>query len=116
MRVLMFLLIGAMAASAHPGWGIVVDRQGNVYYTDLKQVWRIRVDGRKEVAVPNVHTHELYLDSGGTLHGEHVWWDASKGQWSHYLWELAEGKVIRAATRPGLRAGESFVRDRDDTM
>jgi hypothetical protein len=116
MRVLLLMLIGVTAASAHPGWGIVVDRQGNIYYTDLKQVWRVTPDGKKSVAVPNVHTHELYLDSSGSLHGEHVWWDSSKGQWAHYLWELDGEKVVRASPEPGLRNAESFVRDRSGTM
>lgn len=26
---------------AHPGIGIVMDSKGNVFYTDLKQVWKI---------------------------------------------------------------------------
>jgi hypothetical protein len=69
---LLWILISCAPAIAHPGWGIVVDRAGNVFFTDLKQVWRIGTDGTKTVVVPNVHTHELFLDSAGTLHGEHL--------------------------------------------
>ena len=116
MLVLVLLLACAVSAVAHPGWGIVVDGKGNVFYTDLKQVWRIGVDGRKSVAVPNVHTHELYLDATGTLHGEHLWYDGAKAKWGYYLWDLTGGNVVRHDPQEGLRASESFVRDRSGAM
>ncbi len=116
MLALLLLLFCATSARAHPGWGIVVDNHGNVFYTDLKQVWRIGADGRKTVAVPNVHTHELYLDSTGTLHGEHLWYDGAKAKWSHYLWEHTDGKLVRQAPQEGFRVNESFVRDQNGAM
>jgi hypothetical protein len=112
----LLLLFFAGPASAHPGWGIVVDDKGTVFYTDLKQVWRIGADGREAIAVPNVHTHELYLNSAGTLYGEHLWYDGATAKWGHYLWELTGGKVVRHAPQEGLRADESFVRDRSGAM
>ncbi len=53
------LLLMSATAFAHPGVGIVIDSRGNVFYTDLRQVWRIAADGSKSVAVLNVHSHEL---------------------------------------------------------
>jgi hypothetical protein len=64
---LLVLVVVSAVAEAHPGIGIVQDRQRNIFYTDLKQVWKIAPDGRKTVAVPNVHTHELSLDAEGNL-------------------------------------------------
>ncbi len=55
----LFLLTASV--SGHPGVGIVMDSRGNIFYTDLKQVWKISPEGRKSIAVANVHTHELYL-------------------------------------------------------
>jgi len=46
-----------LPALAHPGVGIVVDSRGNVFYTDLEQVWMIDRAGRRSVTVPNVHSH-----------------------------------------------------------
>jgi len=60
--------VGPASPRAHPGWGIVVDTPDNVLYTDLKQVWQIGADGSKTIIVPDVHSHELYLDSRGVLH------------------------------------------------
>ena len=69
------LALAATPLSAHPGIGIVVDSRGNVFYTDLKQVWRIAPDGTRSVAVPGVHTHELYLDAQDNLFGQHLWYE-----------------------------------------
>jgi sugar lactone lactonase YvrE len=107
----------AVPLSAHPGWGIIVDPHHNTYFTDLKQVWRISAGGEKRVVVPHVHTHELYLDPGGTLFGEHLWYDNRRQKWGHYLWELTpDGRVIRHAPQEGFRTEVSFVRDADGRM
>ena len=116
------LLCVVSTARAHPGIGIVMDSKGNVYYTDLKQVWRIAPDGTRTVAVPNVHTHELYLDARDNLYGEHLWYegDATK-KWGHRIWRLSpDGKLTDIIpAREGFREdyGDfSFVRDRAGNM
>lgn len=89
------LLLTASSAMAHPAVGIVVDRSGTVFYSDTVQVWAIRPDGTRVVAVPDVHTHELWLDRDGALHGEHLWYegDATK-QWGHRVWRrTSDGRV-----------------------
>jgi hypothetical protein len=40
-KLLLVLLVFASPALAHPAWGIVTDDTGNVYFTDLINVWRI---------------------------------------------------------------------------
>ncbi len=67
--IAVFFLLGlfAEAASAHPGTGIVVDRRGCVYFTDLKQIWRIDPDGRITAVVRNKHSHALLLDKDGNV-------------------------------------------------
>lgn len=101
-------------AAAHPGIGIVRDGRGNVFYTDLERVWRIDAAGRKSVAVPNVHTHELWVDAAGALYGEHLWYegDATK-KWGHRIWRLgADGSLSDIVpAREGFRTDWSFVRD-----
>lgn len=69
---------------AHPGVGIVIDRRGVVFYTDLANVWQIDPQGRRSIAVPNVHTHELAIDSDGDLIGEEV--RGASGGWQHRVW------------------------------
>jgi len=121
MRVVSFLLLllFSLPVAAHPGIGIVIDHQGNVFYTDLRQVWKITPSGQRSVAVPGVHTHELALDAAGNLFGEHLWYegDATK-KWGHYLWRLApDGNVSRVIpATEGFLTHYSFVRDGRGTM
>jgi len=99
---------------AHPPVSIVMDREGNVFYSDLERVWMIAPDGRKSVAVPNVHTHELGLDAAGNLYGEHVWYegDATK-QYGHRVWRRTpQGRVTDVIPpRRGYPSGYGFARD-----
>jgi hypothetical protein len=113
------LLLCAAPLAAHPGIGIVRDAQGNVFYTDLTQVWRIDPAGRKTVAVPAVHTHELALDPRGNLYGEHLWYEGEKSdKWGHRVWRRApEGRISDVIpAREGFLHDYSFVRDAAGTM
>jgi hypothetical protein len=113
------LVLAASPAQAHPGVGIVMDRQGNVYYTDLTQVWRIGTDGRKTVVVRNVHTHELWVDPDGTLYGEHLWYNGEReNTWGHRVWKRTpDGRVTDVIpSSPGFLADYGFARDSTGMM
>jgi hypothetical protein len=62
----------ADSSSAHPTWGIVVDRQGQVYFSDLKTIWKIDTQGKLSMsrAGGGKHTHELNIDEAGNVYGE----------------------------------------------
>ncbi len=116
--VLVLMLAGA-AAQAHPGVGIVKDSRGNLFYTDLEQVWKIAPDGKKSVAVPNVHTHELCLDAEDNLYGEHLWYEGeATKKWGHRVWCLKrDGTLVDVIpAREGFLRDYSFVRDRAGNM
>lgn len=114
-RLALFAFLAfAGSLAAHPGIGIVRDERGNVFYTDLANVWRIDSAGGKAIAVARVHTHELWLDASGALYGEHLWYegDATK-KWGHRVWRLApDGNLSDVVpAREGFRTEWSFVRD-----
>ncbi|HMJ93974.1 MAG TPA: hypothetical protein VK472_07730 [Allosphingosinicella sp.] len=121
-RLLFFLALCASfcgAASAHPGTGIVEDKSGNIYYTDLEQVWRIAPDGSRAVVVPNVHTHELYLDAAGNLYGEHAWYEGeATDRWGWRVWRRSPNGAIEdvVPATEGFRTDYSFVRDAGGNM
>jgi sugar lactone lactonase YvrE len=116
--ILVLMLAGA-AAQAHPGVGIVKDSRGNLFYTDTKQVWKIAPDGKKSVAVPNVHTHELRLDAEDNLYGEHLWYEGeATKKWGHRVWCLKrDGTLVDVIpAREGFLRDYSFLRDRAGNM
>ena len=117
--VLAYCLLNALSAQAHPGIGIVQDSRGNLYYTDLEHVWKLAPNGHKQIAVRNVHTHELYIDPQDNLYGEHAWYEGeATNRWGHYVWRLSSGgqltKVI--PNTEGFLTNYSFVRDQAGSM
>lgn len=122
MRTGLFLLLGLLlsgTALAHPAIGVVEDSRGNVYYTDLAQVWKIAPDGTMTRAVAAVHTHELYLDADDNLFGQHLWYegDATK-KWGHRVWKLSRDGQLEDVipAREGFLENYSFVRDGAENM
>ena len=121
--LLVFLLLLALPrpAEAHPGVGIVRDRQGNVFYTDLMHVWRITPAGQKSIVVRDVHTHELAIDSLGNVYGEdNRYLGSGEGddRYRHRIWRRSpEGRVTDIQPwRNGFWREYGFVRDRAGTM
>lgn len=117
------LILALLACSgtmqAHPGIGIVEDSKGNIFYTDLSQIWKIDTQGRKSVAVPRVHSHELYIDEHDNLFGEHLWYEGeATDKWGHYVWCLRGNGTVEKIIPPteGFLSGYSFVRDHAGTM
>jgi hypothetical protein len=66
------------AIGAHPGSGIVSDRAGRIFFTDLRQVRRVDPDGTLAVAVPDTHTHELVLVRAHTYFRISRWFGSMK--------------------------------------
>ena len=105
-------------ATAHPGIGIVMDHRGIVFYTDLSSVWKIAPDGTKSIAVPNVHTHELFLDARDNLYGEHLWFEGeATNHWLHFIWKLSPNGILKKShpTR-AYPQDASFARDAAGNM
>ena len=114
LAALILLLATPSTAAAHPSVSVVMDRQGNVFYSDLSNVWIVRPSGIKSIAVPNVHSHELYVDGAGNLYGEHLWYEGIRNRkWGHRVWKRAPDGTISDVIPPtnGFRTDYSFVRD-----
>ena len=109
---LAWAVFSASHAAAHPGTGIVVDKRGNVFYTDLVHVWRIAPDGLKSIAVRDVHTHELALDSAGNLFGEDNRYQGGD-RYRHRVWRRTpDGRVSDIIPwTDGFWRHYGFVRD-----
>lgn len=113
------LLIFFQKTFAHPGIGLVINSKGNIFYTDLKNIWMQTPNGEKTIAVENVHSHELYMDKNDNLFGEHYWYEPEE-KWFKYEWCLTSmGELkkitdtIQAYINPQVF---SFVRDNNGNM
>lgn len=111
--VLHFVLFTPTVFS-HPGIGIVQDKYGNIFYTDLFNVWMIDAAGNKSIVVPSVHTHELSLDPANNLFGEHLWYNGEQLKtWGHFIWKRnADGKIeLVKDSSTGFVENYGFMRD-----
>lgn len=76
--ILTFLLSISQITNAHPSWGIVVDKNKNIYFADIAHngmgsVWKLTNKGKLELLFENFHAHNVSLDTDGNLitaHGE----------------------------------------------
>lgn len=121
LMVLLCLASPSSASWAHPGVGIVRDRHGNVFYTDLEHVWRITPAGQKSIAVRDVHTHELGIDSLGNIYGEdNRYLGSGEGddRYRHRIWRRSpDGRTTDIVPwRNGFWREFGFVRDRAGAM
>jgi hypothetical protein len=116
--LLLAVLLSVSFSWAHPAIGIVKDSKGNIYYSDTKQVWKVDRNGKQTVVVPNIHTHELFMDSDDNLYGEHLWYKGESNTWSHYVWCLKKtGELVKVkGPQEGFLSDYSFVRDNAGNM
>lgn len=119
--------LAAGAAHAHPAAGIVVDREGRVYFSDLVTVWRVDTQGNLSVFRPSKdhHTHELFLDETGNLYGTDNMYDPATKLNSIAVWRMTPAGEFKYLLEPtadpprGLgmwrdRAGNTFAWERND--
>jgi hypothetical protein len=94
----------ALQVSAHPAWGIVVDSQKRIVFTDLGQnaVWRVETNGRLTRLASGIHSHDLWIDvADDTLYGEHVYYVEAERRFDGYKWRLSrDGTLTRIAEIP----------------
>ncbi|MDQ3666141.1 MAG: hypothetical protein M3410_05980 [Acidobacteriota bacterium] len=105
---------------AHPAWGIVVDRQGQVYFSDLVTVWKIDAQGRVSVfrAGGDRHTHDLNIDEAGNLYGADNSYEPATQRFFSAIWKMTPGGDFSYLLAPtdDPPEGTSIWRDRDGNM
>ena len=114
-RYLIILLIASVGSLyAHPGIGLVKDSKGNLFYTDLSKILKVSTDGKQTVVVPNVHSHEIFMDKDDNLYGVHLWYTGeASNKWMFYYWtRRKDGTIVKLQNdTEGFEQSFSFVRD-----
>lgn len=109
-----FLFSGT--ALAHEGWGIVVDRQGQIYFSDIptNSIWRITREGKLETVIRK-HSHALVLGEDGSIYGTQEHHSAAVGS----VWRIAPdgglSDVLTPASDFPLNL-HPFIIDRDGNV
>ena len=114
---LVLLLLGLPSTGqAHPGWGIAVDSEGSVYFTDIERltIWKHLPDGTLQAAVTGVWTHHLFLDDQDNLYYEREEYRGNVGPYNS-LWKRSPDGEQTLLIPPTLDqtvfAGENAVID-----
>ena len=108
------------SSSAHPMWGIAVDRQGQVYFSDLKTIWKI--DAQRKLsdfrAGDDSHTHDLNIDEAGNLYGAENSYEPETQRFFSAIWKMtpAGGFSYLLAPTDNPPQGTSVWKDRDGNM
>lgn len=92
--VILFLAPGIRA---HPATGIVVDRKGQIYFSDLEAVWKLGTDGKLSLfraGVSGRHVHELAIDEQDNIYGADISYEPATKKWISDVWKMTpEGKL-----------------------
>lgn len=104
------------SAAAHPAWGITVDQQGQVYFSDLINVWKIDAQGRVSLfRAGKDHTHDLNLDEAGNLYGAENSYDPATQRYYGAVWKMTPAGDFSYLLPPTEHPpnGTSIWKDRD---
>jgi sugar lactone lactonase YvrE len=122
------VVLAAHSVSAHPAWGIVIDRNNQIYFSDIETVWKLDAQGKLTVfraGVSGRHVHEITLGEDGNLYGVDNGYEPSTQRFSAALWKITpEGKFSyvlpptfnppKAMTNWKDRAGNSYYVGQSD--
>ncbi|MDX6614818.1 MAG: virginiamycin lyase [Blastocatellia bacterium] len=128
--VVALLAVPANSVWAHPAWGIVIDRNNQIYFSDIETVWKIDAQGKLTVfraGVSGRHTHEINLDESGNLYGVDNGYEPATQRFSAALWKITPSGEFSYVLAPTFdppkgmtnwkdRAGNSYyVGQRENT-
>jgi sugar lactone lactonase YvrE len=112
------ILISSSGAHAHPATGIVVDRNSNVYFSDLETIWKVDTNGKLSVfraAEGGRHVHELFMDQQDNIYGGDISYNPSTKTWPSAVWKMTPQGQFTWLLEPTEHPprGISIWRDRD---
>ena len=112
------ILILTPTIMAHPATGIVVDRTGQVYFSDLETIWKLDADRKLSVFRPGVsgrHVHELAIDDQDNIYGEDISYEPATKKWISDVWKMTPAGALTYLVAPTTDPTRALTirRDRD---
>ncbi len=117
LAVFALCLFCAENVRAHEGWGIVLDRQGQIHFSDIptNTIWRITREGKLEAFLSNKHSHALVLGEDGSIYGTQEHHAEAIGS----VWRIAPDGSFSNVFTPGPDFPlnlHPFIMDRDGSI
>jgi hypothetical protein len=97
------ILILTPATPAHPASGIVVDRKGQVYFSDLETIWKLDTNQKLSVFRPGIsgrHVHELTIDDEDNIYGEDISYEPATKKWISDVWKMTPAGALIYVVAP----------------
>jgi sugar lactone lactonase YvrE len=115
LAIAILVVLLPVSAIAHPATGIVCDRAGNIYFSDLETIWKIDTSGRLSVFRPGVsgrHVHELAIDEQDNIYGADFSYESQK--FINDIWKMTPAGRFEYLLEPTDKPprGMSIWRDR----
>lgn len=101
---------------SHPAWGIVVDRQKQVYFSDLETVWKVDRQGNLSIfreGESGRHVHDLSIDAEGNIYGLDNSYNPQTEKFPRSIWRMTPGGEFAylVSLTDDLPTGMSIWRD-----
>lgn len=107
--VLFILAVNALGfllpatADAHPATGIVLDRAGNIYFSDLETVWKIDLEQKLTVfraGLSGRHVHELAIDEHDNIYGADISYEPATQKFISDVWKMTPSGDFQYVLEP----------------
>lgn len=106
----------AVSVSAHPAWGIAVDRNNQIYFSDIETIWRIDAQGKLTVfraGVSGRHVHEININEDGNLYGTDNTYEPATQRWTAALWKMTPSGELSLIVAPTSSPPKAMTMWRD---
>ncbi|MBA2605668.1 MAG: hypothetical protein H0U96_02225 [Acidobacteria bacterium] len=90
--VVSFFIIFVNNNYSHPAWGIVVDRQNQIYFSDLETVYKIDAQGKLLIfraGVSGRHVHDLAVDENDNIYGLDNSYEPQTQKFFRSIWKMS---------------------------
>ncbi len=119
--IITLCMLPARSVWAHPAWGIVIDRNNQIYFSDLETIWRIDAQGKLSVfraGAGGTHTHDLNIDEAGNLYGAENSYEPSTQRFFSAVWRMTPAGSFSYLLTPtdDPPEGTSIWKDREGNM
>jgi len=105
-----------LPAQAHPAMGIVVDRKGQVFFSDLETIWKLDTNRKLSVfraGMNGRHVHELTIDDQDNIYGADVSYEPATKKWISDLWKMTPDGALTYIFAPTTDPPRAWTMWRD---